>query len=174
LGGELHAAKQHLASAGLVTHDRASELAWQQRALHAEDLVEKLKLVVHDMQGKFLGSQNDLRMLGDTLTEMSARLRVLEMRAKCAPYYFDVLLTFLNARCVRGAQERVSSKELHMAFSSYIVKKNISPPSQRDLRALLEQLGFEYGQVYVNKNTRGFRGLGLLASMHKEWHDRPD
>ena len=32
----------------------------------------------------------------------------------------------------------------------------------KDLRALLEHLGFEYGQVYVNGgNARGFRGLCL-------------
>ena len=59
---------------------------------------------------------------------------------------------------------KVGSAELHTAFVSCMAADRLAvhPPSQQDLRALLERLGFEYGQVYLNGgNTRGFRGLGL-------------
>jgi hypothetical protein len=93
-------------------------------------------------------------------------MSALKLRARCAPQFFDSLLCFLRSRCVEGEGQRVGAADLHAAFTAFMADDDsglrVEPPSQRDLRALLEQLGFSYGLIYVRGTTsRGFRGLGL-------------
>jgi hypothetical protein len=95
-------------------------------------------------------------------------LSVLQMRARCAPPYFDALACFLKRCCVESDDQRVGCGDLHTAFTAFLAEtcKDAEPPSQRDLRAVLEALGYEYGQVYIRSaNTRGFSGLGLRPAV---------
>ena len=97
-----------------------------------------------------------------------ARLAVLRERAKFAPPWFDQLTAFLNTRCVRGPDERVSSAEVHDAFARFLAAspRGPEPPTQRELRQVLEEnLNCFYTQVFVNgSNARGFKGLGLCLA----------
>ena len=98
------------------------------------------------------------------MQELEAENLGLQERAKCAPPFFENVAEFLRVRCIDGESERVGTSELHAALAVFMKHhhRGTLPPSQRDLRALLEQLGFEYNQVYIaGCNTRGFRGLGL-------------
>ena len=99
----------------------------------------------------------------NTIRELEAQLVLMRERAKCAPPFFDALNMFLRLNCITGDNERVGSAELHSAFSDFCVHNCLGePPNQREVRALLETLGFKYDQVYLRgNNTRGFRGLGI-------------
>ena len=66
----------------------------------------------------------------------------------------------------------VGSAELHAALLAFLEEQQqqqdagkAQPPSQRELRALLEHLGFQYRQTWTRgANVRGFRRLALRAS----------
>ena len=100
----------------------------------------------------------------DIISALEAELVVMQERAKCAPPCFDAVQFFLKHNCVLGIEERVGSAEFHAAFTSFIAHHQLDcePPTQRELRALLETLGFHYDQVYIRgSNTRGFRGVSV-------------
>ena len=123
-----------------------------------------------ELQGSLLQSERAVELLQSELQALSAHLRSVEERAQCAPPYFDALQSFMRSNCIQGDDMKVGSAELHTAFVSCMAADRlvIQPPSQQDLRALLERLGFDYGQVYLNGgNTRGFRGLGLATALAK-------
>ena len=109
-----------------------------------------------------------LAELADAMKAGQQRLCVLEAYARCAPPYFQSLLQFVGGRCSQGPELRVSSSDLHRAFVAYLeaqpTTSTVQAPTQRELRALLEQLGFEYGQMqYKGSNARCFKGLALSA-----------
>ena len=98
---------------------------------------------------------------------LEAELGVMQERAKCAPPCCDAAQLFLKHNCVLGVEERVGSAELHAAFTSYIAHHQLDcePPTQRELRALFDTLGFHYDQVYLRgSNVRGFRGVSVKQS----------
>jgi hypothetical protein len=103
----------------------------------------------------------------DTLRQ---QMSMAELRSRCAPAYFDMLIEFMKVRCVTGMDMKVGSAELHQAFESFMNHAQrgqpgaaaIAAPTQRELRALMESLGFEYAQLYHNgANTRCLRGIQL-------------
>jgi hypothetical protein len=99
----------------------------------------------------------------NTNRELEAQLVLMRERAKCVPPFFDSLNMFLKLYCIIGDDERVGCAELHSAFSEFLVHHCLEElPNQREVRALLETLGFKYDQIYLRgNNTRGFRGLGI-------------
>ena len=109
-------------------------------------------------------SEHKVERHGKLVHDCGEQLSVLQLRARCAPPYIDALAQFLESNCVENEDQRVGCAELHTAFTAFLSEtcKDAEHPSQRDLRAVLEALGYEYGQVYIRSaNTRGFRGLGL-------------
>ena len=121
------------------------------------------------LQSSLLQSERAVELLRSELQALSTHLSSVEERAQFAPPYFDALLSFMRSHCIQGRM-KFGSAELHTAFVSCMAANRlaIQPPSQQDLRALLERLGFDYGQVYLNGgNTRGFRGLGLANALAK-------
>jgi hypothetical protein len=108
----------------------------------------------------------------DTLRQ---QMSMAELRCRCAPAYFDQLIEFMKVRCVTGSEMKVGSAELHQAFESFMKRAHrgqpgaavIAAPTQRELRALMESLGFEYTQLYHNgANTRCLRGIQLRLNSH--------
>ena len=105
----------------------------------------------------------------DIIRDLETELMLTRERAKCAPPYFDAVQIFLQQNCIMGNEERVGSAELHSAFLQFVLCHHFElegePPTQREFRALLETLGFQYDQVYLRgSNIRGFRGLGMKHS----------
>lgn len=145
---------QIICSAFLLLMNGASNTKAEQDMLHHQHRAAALTQHAQQLQDR-------LRSVWDaqqSCKELQDRLTV----SQTAVEYFDAVLQFLGSQCIQGADTRVSSSELHEAFVRYIGGSGVQVPSQRDLRALLEHLGFEYGQVYVNgSNARGFRGLCL-------------
>jgi hypothetical protein len=133
----------------------------ERRATYAEGLCSNL-------QSQLIKSEHKVERLSKLIRDWGERLPLLQMRARCAPPYFDALACFLKRCCVESEDQRVGCAELHTAFTAFLAEscKDVEPPSQRDLRAVLEALGYEYGQVYIRSaNTRGFRGLGLRPAV---------
>ncbi len=152
-----------------------SQAAVQQLKAQHEASTQSLEHRVWSAEGVCTHLQNSLAQsdemnehMNSQLAAMSARLRTMESRARCAPPYFDALTQFLDSECARGADRRVSSASLHAAFVDFMADAHSEAPSQTDLRALLETLGFEYGQVNIDGgNARGFRGISLSRNAQK-------
>ena len=129
---------------------------------------EQAELELHAARIENARLQRTLQEQQEFAARREARLAVLRERSKLAPAWADQLGIFLNTRCVRRPDERVSSAEMHDAFVRFLAEspQGPEPPTQRELRqALEEHLGFEYSQVYINGgNARGFRGLGLCPA----------
>ena len=144
---------------------RAAAADAQERAARLAQEREKLQ---HE-NGRL---RAEMSVLADSIKAGQQRLRVLEAYARCAPPYFHSLLQFIGEKCSQGPDLRVSSCDLHHAFVSYLEAHQspssaaaIQSPSQRELRALLEQLGFEYAQMqYKGSNARCFKGVALSGS----------
>ena len=133
----------------------------ERRASHAEAACAEL-------QSSLIQSERAVELLRSELQTLTAHLSKVEKRAQCAPPSFDAWLSFMRSNCIQGDDMKVGSAELHTAFVSCMAANRLSiqPPSQQDLRILLERLGFDYGQLYLNGgNTRGFRGLGLATAL---------
>jgi hypothetical protein len=98
-------------------------------------------------------------------------MHALEMRARCAPAWFDLLLQFLATRCITGEGLKTSSAELHAAFLEFMAHappeqtKHLLTPSQSDLRACMERIGFDYSQTYYRgANQRCLKGVQLKSA----------
>ena len=134
---------------------------------------DQAELELHATRVENARLQVTLREQQEAAARREARLAVLRERAKFAPPWFDQLTAFLNTHCVRGPNERVSSAEMHEAFARFLggSPQGPEPPTQRELRQALEDLGFEYTQIFVRGsdggsggNARGFKGLGLCPA----------
>ena len=101
----------------------------------------------------------------DTIKELEGRLRQAEGHARCAPSWYGALADFVHEKCVQGDSMKVGSAELHEAFLTFMRSSHpqIEAPVHKAFRELLEHLGYEYDQVYIEgTNKRGFRGISLL------------
>jgi hypothetical protein len=80
---------------------------------------------------------------------MTAQYHLAKQRSVCAPPYYDVVLAYLQSECVHGEDRFVGSAELHEACSAYICRALYQgdAPTQRELRTLMEQLGYQYLQT---------------------------
>jgi hypothetical protein len=107
----------------------------EQRAFKAEALCSTLQLELMSLSTAAHDSETQLQKL-------SEQLRLAQAQARCAPSYAKDILQFLRVKCVHGPDLRVATVELYTAFLSYV--NDTSPPTQREFRALLEHLGFEY------------------------------
>ena len=117
--------------------------------------------------GSFL--ESDLHASRRRIEELEGSLRLAEEHARCAPPWFGGWVDFSKERCIQGDDKRVGSTELHEAFVAYLMAhspvvggRQGEVPTHKMFRELLEHLGHEYDQVYVNgTNKRGFRGIAL-------------
>ena len=80
----------------------------ERRAAHAEGLFAAL-------QGKLMESGHRVERLSKLVLDWGEQLSVLQMRARCAPPYFDALACFLQRSCVENEDHRVGCAELHAA-----------------------------------------------------------
>lgn len=102
--------------------------------------------------------------LQQTVQEVTSQLELSHRRAQAASPFFDSTISFLRSRCVQGEDKFVGCAELHQAMLEFLGEQPEQgpAPTQRQLRALLENLGFQYRQTWFqSKNTRGFRQLAL-------------
>lgn len=98
------------------------------------------------------------------IKELEGRLRQAEGHARCAPSWSGALADFVHEKCVQGDSMKVGSAELHEAFLEFMRSSHpqIEAPVHKAFRELLEHLGYEYDQVYIEgTNKRGFRGISL-------------
>ena len=108
---------------------------------------------------------NDLKSSKSKIMELEGLLEQTKEQARCAPAWFGAWLEFVRLRCVQGDDKRVGSMELHEAFIEFMRSHHPQgeAPTHKPFRELLEHLGYEYDQIYVNgSNKRGFRGVTLL------------
>jgi hypothetical protein len=101
----------------------------------------------------------------------AAAQKALELRARCAPPCFNVLIDFLRTRCLLGEEHRVSSAELHDAFTAFMVRhaQQTDSLSQSELRSCMEKLGFAYAQAYYKgTNQRCLKGVQLRPDVSRE------
>jgi hypothetical protein len=135
------------------------------RLAQAKERAARMEVLAMHLYTELGKSRSRVEEIEHMLCETRTELIVFEQRARCAPPFFDDVAAFLRARCSIGEEERAGSAELHAAFGAYLreVGRVGESPSQRDLRSLLEKLGFCYDQIYIKgTNARGFRGLGLI------------
>ena len=113
--------------------------------------------------GAFL--HDDLQASKSRIKELEGHLRLAEEHARCAPSWFGAWAEFVQLHCVHGDDKKVGSTELHEAFLKLMRSSfpHIEAPAHKAFRELLQHLGYEYDQVYVDgTNKRGFRGITLL------------
>ena len=113
--------------------------------------------------GAFL--QDDLQASKSRIKELEGRLRQAENQARCAPSWFGAYDEFVEQRCIVGEEQRVGSTDLHDSFLEFLrdSRHPEGEPTHKAFRELLQHLGYEYDQVYVDgTNKRGFRGISLL------------
>jgi hypothetical protein len=113
--------------------------------------------------GAFL--QDDLQASKSRIKELEGRLRQAENQARCAPSWFGAYDEFVEQRCIVGEEQRVGSTDLHDSFLEFLrdSRHPEGEPTHKAFRELLQHLGYEYDQVYVDGiNKRGFRGISLL------------
>ena len=109
--------------------------------------------------------EDDLQASKRKIKELEGRLRLAEVHACCAPSWSCALADFIQQKCVQGEEKRVGSTELHEAFLEFLRSRypQDEAPAHKAFRELLEHLGYNYDQVYVDgTNKRGFRGISLF------------
>ena len=143
---------------------------------HASDLEVRLGQAQQEnirLQQAMQAAGRQVQALQGAMHELQAQLDLARHSARGAPPYADAVISFLRCRCVQGDDSFfVGSAELHTALLAFLAEQQqqqdagkAQPPSQRELRALLEHLGFEYQQTWTRgANVRGFRRLALRAS----------
>jgi chromosome segregation ATPase len=140
---------------------------------HASELEVRLGQAQQEnmrLQQAMQAAGRQVQALQGAMHELQAQL---DLARHSAPYA-DAVISFLRCRCVQGDDSLfVGSAELHAALLAFLAEQQqqqqdegkAQPPSQRELRALLEHLGFQYRQTWTRgANVRGFRRLALRAS----------
>lgn len=142
---------------------------------HASEIEVRLGQAQQDnmiLQQAMQAAGRQVQALQGAMHELKAQLDLARHSARGAPPYADAVISFLRCRCVQGDDSFfVGSAELHAALLAFLAEQQqhdegkAQPPSQRELRALLEHLGFQYRQTWTRRaNVRGFRQLALRAS----------
>jgi hypothetical protein len=144
-------------------------------ACRLKERAEKAESFASLLNQQLVQYKEAIMQLHSSKDALYEQLAAAQLRSKCAPVYFDLLVEFIKSRCVTGEEMRVSSADLHQAFEIFMQhaqhskpKGTIVPaPKQRELRALMETLGFEYTQAYLHgANARCLRGIQLRVSTH--------
>lgn len=149
----------------------AAEMACATAAEEASRLrerVDKAESIASLLNQKLVQHKEAIMQLQSSKNTLCEQVKALQLRSKCAPKYFDLLIEFIKVKCVTGTQMKVGSAELHQAFEKFLShaqksqQTTLVAPTQRELRALMETLGFEYAQVYHHgANTRCLKGIQL-------------
>lgn len=146
-----------------------------EQACRSKERAEKAESVASLLNQQLLQHKEAIMQLHSSKDVLCEQLAAAQLRSKCAPVYFDLLVDFIKSRCVTGREMKVSSADLHQGFDRFMQhaqhgkpKETIVPtPKQRELRALMETLGFEYTQTYLlGANARCLRGIQLRVSTH--------
>jgi hypothetical protein len=151
----------------------ASVAAAQDECALMRERAERAESAATLLSQQALQREEAIMHLQSSRDALRGQLAAAQLRSRCAPVYFDLLIEFIKSRCVTGGETKIGSAELHQAFDSFMqhAQRNqpaamvVPVPKQSELRALMETLGFEYSQVYHNgTNTRCLRGIQLQLS----------